>query len=347
MFIKIGNKKIGKNYPVFIIAEAGINYNNNLRLAYKMVDNAVAAKADAIKFQTFVTEDIQLKNSTKPKYQRKIKNKTYFQILKENEPLFDDHARIAKYCKKKKIIFLSTAADKRSADFLEKIGVPAFKIGALDLSNHILLEYLAKKRKPLLISTGISTMKLVSSTVNLIKKHKMKNNLILLQTNSDYPSPNEDVNLRVIPEYKKKFNVLVGLSDHTQDHTACLGAVALGACVLEKHFTLNKKLPGVDQKISLEPHEFKELVEKVRLMEKSLGSNKKFVTKSEKENLSMRKKLVIKPSQKGTIITLDLLDAKRGNKEGILPIEENIEKILRRKLRKNILKEKQFSWDMI
>lgn len=346
MIIKIGNKKVGDSQPVFIIAEAGINYNNNLKLAFKMVDKAVMAKADAIKFQTFITEDIQLRNSIKPKYQKKIKTKTYFEILKENEPLFAHHKKIADYCKKRKIIFLSTTADKKSTDFLEKIS-PAYKIGALDLSNHILLEYVAKKRKPIILSTGISTIELVSSTINLIKKYKMKNNLILLQTNSDYPSPNEDVNLRVIPEYRKKFNVLVGLSDHTEDHTACLGAVALGACVLEKHFTLNKNLPGVDQKISLEPQEFKELVEKVRLMEKSLGSKKKEITKSEKENLSMRKKITIKPAKKGEMINFDLIDAKRGNKKGILPIQKNIKKILGKKLKTNILKEQQFSWNMI
>lgn len=347
MFIRIGNRRIGDNYPVFIIAEAGVNYNNNLSLAYKMVDKAVEAGVDAIKFQTFITKDIQLENSTKPRYQKKIKNKTYFQILKENEPSFEDHLKISNYCKKKKIMFLSTAADKKSADFLDKIGVPAFKIGALDLSNHILLEYLARKRKPLILSSGISTMNLVSSSVNLIKKFKMKKKLILLQTNSDYPSTNEDVNLRVIPEYRKRFNVLVGLSDHTKDHTACLGAVALGACVLEKHFTLSRKLPGVDQKISLEPHELRELVEKVRLMEKSLGTNIKFITESEKDNLSMRKKIVIKPAKKGTSITLNLLDAKRGDKGGILPTKENIRKILGKKLKKGILREKQFSWNMI
>jgi len=346
--IKIGNRKIGSGYPIFIIAEAGVNYNNNLSLAYKMVDKAIEAGVDAIKFQTFVAEDIQLKNAIKPQYQKEIKNKTYFDILKENEPVFDHHLKIYNYCKKKGIIFLSTTTDEKGLNFLNnELKVPAFKIGVLDISNHLFLKKVLKTRKPIILSTGLSNMKEIEETIELVKKQNMLKKLVLLQTTSEYPTNNDEVNLRVIPEYQKKFHVLTGLSDHTTNHIACLGAVALGACMLEKHFTLSRKLKGVDQKASLEPHELKELVTLVRMMEKTLGSNKKFITKSEKKNLSMLKRITIKPMEKNMVITNEFLNAKRGNSKGILPTEKNIKKILGKKTNTIIKNEKQFSWSMI
>lgn len=345
--MKIGNREVGRKHPVFIIAEAGVNYNNKLSLAYKMVDIAVKAGADAIKFQTFIAEHVQLHDATKPRYQKYIKEKTYFEILKGNEPSFEDHKKISRYCKKKRIMFLSTPADLESADFLDKLGVPAFKISSSDTSNHFLIKHVAKKNKPIILSTGLSTWKDVDSTVKLITKMKKKQNLILLQATSDYPTPNSEVNLKVMLEYAKRYGVLVGLSDHTRDYTASLGAVALGATVLEKHFTISRKLEGVDQSSSLEPDELEEWVNKVRLMEESLGSNKKFITKSEKNNISMKKKIVISPAKKGTTLKMDLLNAKRSNTKGILPTEANLKKILGKRLSKDITKERQFSWNMI
>lgn len=345
--IRIGSREVGVNKSVFIIAEAGINYNNELKKAYRMVDEAVKAGVDAIKFQTFVADEIQLRNSVKPAYQNRIKRKSYYEIIKELEPIFEDQIKIKNYCKKHNIIFLSTPYDKKSVDFLNEIGVPAFKIAASDLTNHILLAYILKKGKPIILSTGLSSITEVDLAIKLIKKFNMEKKLILVQTTSDYPTNNNEVNLRVILTYRKRYNVNVGFSDHTKDDTTSIGAVALGASVLEKHFTLNRNLPGPDQSSSLEPSELRDWVKRIRLIEKSMGSFEKFISHSERRNLSMRKILVINPAKKDTKVSIDLIDAMRGTKGGILPLEENIKLIIGKRLTRDIIKTRQFSWDMI
>jgi len=344
--MKIKNKKIDCG-SVFVIAEAGVNHNNKLSLAYKMIDEAAKAGADAIKFQTFIANKIQLPNSTKPNYQKKIRGKKYKNIIEELEPSFDDQIKMMKYCKKKNIIFLSTPYDNESVDFLDKMGISAFKISSSDTTNHSFLEYVANKKKPIILSTGMSNSEYVDVAVKLLKRKGIGNNLILLQATSDYPTPNDDVNIRVIPSFSKKYKIPVGLSDHTSDDVASLGAVALGASVVEKHFTLNRKLPGPDQTSSLEPKELSQWISKIRIMEKSLGSDKKFITKSEKNNLTMRKIIVLKPMKKNTKITSKMLLTMRGTKNGILPLKSNISKILGKKIKCNIITAKQFSWDMI
>ena len=345
--MEIGNKKIGKNKPVFIIAEAGVNYNNKLSLAYKMIDIAAKAGADAIKFQTFKAKNIQLRNSIKPNYQKSIKNTNYYNLIKKLETSFDDQIKLFNYCKKKNIIFLSTPYDDESLDFLTQHNVAAFKISSSGTTNHLFLESVLKKRKPVLLSTGLTSRKDVDLTVKLVEKFKMKKKLVLLQATSDYPTKSIDVNLRVIPEYIKKHNVLVGFSDHTQDFTASLGAIAMGACVVEKHFTISKKLSGPDQKSSLEPRELNEWIKKIRIMEKSLGNKNKIITNAEKKNLTMRKILVINPAKQGTLITRNLLSAKRGDGTGILPLQKNLNKIIGKKLLRNIYRERKFSWKLI
>jgi N,N'-diacetyllegionaminate synthase len=345
--VEIGNKKIGKDKPIFIIAEAGVNYNNKLSLAYKMIDIAAKAGADAIKFQTFKAKNIQLKNSIKPNYQKSIKNTNYYNLIKKLETSFDDQIKLLKYCKKKNIIFLSTPYDDESLDFLTQLNVAAFKISSSDTTNHLFLESVLKKRKPVLLSTGLTSRNDVDLTVKLVEKFKMKKKLVLLQATSDYPTKSIDVNLRVIPEYIKKHNVLVGFSDHTQDFTASLGAIAMGACVVEKHFTISKKLSGPDQKSSLEPRELNEWIKKIRIMEKSLGNKNKIITNAEKKNLTMRKILVINPAKQGTVITRNLLSAKRGDGTGILPLQKNLNKIIGKKLLRNIYRERKFSWKLI
>lgn len=345
--IKIGDKIIGGKNPVFIIAEAGVNYNNNLSLAYKMIDVAVKANADVIKFQTFLADEIQLKDSKKPAYQNKLKNQTYYEIIKNLESSFEDQIKIYEYCKKRKILFLSTPYDEKSVDFLDKLGVDAFKISSSDLANHIFLKYVMSKKKPILLSTGLADMELVKQTIKLFERNKMKDKLILFQATSDYPTPEEDVNLKVIPEYMKEFDIPIGFSDHTESGLATYGAIALGTKVVEKHFTLNRKLPGPDHSSSLEPEELKNWIKNIRLMEKALGNNIKKITESEKKNLSMRKILAIKPLQKNCIITNNHLFAIRGDEKGILPIENNIKKIIGKKINLTINKPKQFSWKMV
>ncbi len=346
-YMKIGQKQIGMDKPVFIIAEAGVNHNNKLSLAYKMVDIAIKSGADAIKFQTFLADNIQLKNSIKPGYQKSIKGRDYYNIIKNLETSFDTQVKIFNYCKKKGIIFLSTPYDEQSLDFLTQLGIPAFKISSSDATNHLFLESVLKKRKPLLLSTGLTSIKHVDLTVKLVDKFKMKKKLVLFQTTSDYPTKNTDVNLKVIPEYIKRYKILVGFSDHTLDYTASLGAIAMGACVVEKHFTVDRKLSGPDQKASLEPSELKEWVKKIRIMEKSMGDKNKNITNSEKENLTMRKLLLIKPIRRGTIITRKSLSAKRVDGNGVLALQDNLDKIIGKKLLKNVNQERKFSWNLI
>jgi len=345
--MKVGNREISKNKPVFIIAEAGVNYNNNLDVAYKMIDVAYNAGADAIKFQTWITDKMQLKNSKKPNYQKDIKIKTYYQTIKELEPSLIDQKKLFERCKKRGIVFLSTPYDEKSVDFLDELGVVGFKISSSDLTNHLLLRHITKKKKPIFLSTGLSTIKDVQKAVQLIKNEKMLKNIILIQTTSNYPTPHNDVNLDVIPRFNEIFQVPVGFSDHTVDHIASLGAVALGACVLEKHFTLNKKFKGPDQKASLEPRELQDCIKHVRIMEECIGNSSKSITNSDKKNLSMRKILVIKPISKGSRIDKNTLTAMRGNINGILPLEENIRKIIGKKIKVNLKKPTQFSWKMI
>ncbi len=346
MKLKLDKNTFDLSKNIFVIAEAGVNHNNNLSVAYKMIDKAKEAGANAIKFQTFITEEIQLQNSIKPNYQKKI-NSNYFEIIKSLEPSFNDQKKLSRYCKKKNIIFLSTPYDEKSADFLSSINVPLYKIASTDLTNSFLLKHVCKKNKPIFLSTGLSTFNEIDESMKLLEQFHMKNKVVLFHTTSSYPTSNEEVNLNILSEYVKRYKVVIGYSDHTQNEVASLGAIALGARVLEKHFTLDRNMPGPDQSSSLEPSELKEWIKKIRLMEKSLGTNIKKITKSESKNLSMRKVIVIKPVFKGTRISLEHLSAMRGKKSGILPLDSNIKKILGKKLIKNILTTKEFSWDMI
>ena len=346
MKLKINKKSFDLSKNIFVIAEAGVNHNNNLSIAFKMIDKAKEAGADAIKFQTFITENIQLKNTIKPNYQKNIKS-NYFDLIKSLEPSFSDQKKLSNYCRKKGIVFLSTPYDEKSADFLSSINVPLFKIASTDLTNSFLLKHISKKNKPIFLSTGLATFKEIDESIKLLSRFHMKNKLVLFHTTSSYPTLNEEVNLNIIPEYRKRYKVIVGFSDHSPNEIASLGAIALGVRVLEKHFTLDRTMPGPDQSSSLEPDELKEWIKKIRLMEKSLGTNLKKITKSEAKNLTMRKVIIIKPTIKGTKITIDHLSAMRGKQSGILPLESNIKKILGKKLVKEIPTQMEFSWNMI
>ena len=345
--MNIGIKQVGNKNPAFIIAEAGVNHNNNLSLAFKMVDIAKKSGADAIKFQSWKTEKLLVKNAEKPKYQKSIKDKNYFELLKSLEPDQKDQKKIFDYCKKRNILFLSTPYDEESVDFLNDIGVLAFKISSSDLSNHILLEHICKKKKPIILSTGLSTMKEIDSTIKFLAKKHMKNKTILLQATSSYPTEDNEVNLKVISTYKKRYQMLVGLSDHTKNEIASLGAVAIGACIIEKHFTTDRKQYGPDQSSSLTPIELEIWIDKIKKLEKILGTSQKNITKSEKMNLSMRKVLMIKSKNKGELIKKQDIIARRVNGKGILPTNENLNKILNKKLKKNIKEIRKMSWEFI
>jgi N-acetylneuraminate synthase/N,N'-diacetyllegionaminate synthase len=301
--IKIGEKLIGKGYPVFIIAEAGINHNGNIRLAKKLVDIAFQTKVDAVKFQTFDTDKL---------LNRKAVKKNYYEILKKTELSYKDYRDLIRYTTSKKILFLSTPFDEESADFLEKEGVLAFKIGSGDMDNFHLLRHIAKKGLPMIISTGMSTMEEVRDAVKVVKREGNQN-IALLHCTSSYPTKAKDVNLRIISTLKDIFRLPVGYSDHTRGTIIAVAAVAFGACIIEKHFTLDKTLPGPDHRISLDPFELATMVRDIRTIEKAIGCSEKKLIKSElKVRKTARKSIVAKTDiLAGTIISSDMLSIKR------------------------------------
>jgi len=234
--IILGRQKIGQKYPVFVIAEAGINHNGSLTVAKQLVDVAKNAGANCIKFQTHITEKEMIKTNIRP---GKISKKSLWSIIKNCELSQKDEYKIHQYCKKKKIMFLSTPFSISAVDQLEKLHVPGYKIGSGEVTNLPFLEYIAKKRKPVILSTGMSEMFEIKQAVEIFKKKSVP--LALLQTTSEYPADYQDINLGVIEKLEKTFNVPVGLSDHSLGIYTALGAVAKGACIIEKHITLDKK----------------------------------------------------------------------------------------------------------
>jgi len=296
--IKIGNKNIGTGLPVFFIAEAGVNHNGSLKIALKMVDVAKKAGADAIKFQTFKTNNLILPNAPKSKYHIETtgndKKQTWFNLLKTQELSYQMHRKIIEYCKKKKIIFLSTPYDEESVDMLEKFRVKAYKVASTDNNNIPLLSYIAKKGKPMFISTAMANIREVQEAVRCVKKY-IPSKFVLMQCTGNYPSKNLDSNLKVMLTYKKQFKCLYGYSDHTLDFINPIAATALGASVYEKHFTLDKKLDGPDHRMSLLPTELEKTIEIIKKTKIALGNEKKQVLDSEKHNrLRLKKSLVTK-----------------------------------------------------
>lgn len=330
--IKIKNKYIGEGRPCFIVAEAGVNYNGNLKLAKKLVDEAKKAGADAVKFQVFKADNLV------------IVGMRQYKMLKRLEFSDSNFEELKKYCDKKNIIFLSTPHTEEAIDFLESL-VPAYKISSSDLTNPSFLEKVAKKKKPILLSTGMATLKEVREAVKTIKKQG-NNKIILLHCTTNYPCPLEEVNLRAMLTLKKEFNLPVGYSDHTLGIMVPIMAVAMGAQVIEKHFTINRNLPGPDHKVSLEPKELKEIVKSISDVEKALGSDIKKPTKSEEKiKKVVRKSIVAKIDIiKGTKIKKGMLAIKRPG-TGIEP--KNLNKIIGRIVKKNIMKDELISWRKI
>lgn len=344
--LKIGRKQIGEKFPVFIIAEAGVNHNGSLAMAKKLVEAAKKAGADAVKFQTFKSEDLVTQSADMAQYQQKNTGKKESQLLmlKKLKLKNQDFIVLKKYCDQKNIMFLSTAHTKDAINFLNPL-MPAFKVASGDLTNIPFLQSVAKKKKPLIVSTGMANLEEIKEAVTAIKKTG-NNKIILLHCTTNYPCPLEDVNLRAMLTLKKEFNIPVGYSDHTKGFWVSAMAVAMGAEILEKHFTLDKNLPGPDHKASLEPKELKEMVCRVREVEKILGSGIKKPTESEKKIVLIVRKSIIAKRYilRGQKITKDMLVIKRpGN--GIEP--KHFNKIIGKKAKKNIKKESLIRQDQL
>ncbi|MFH1798623.1 MAG: N-acetylneuraminate synthase [Candidatus Omnitrophota bacterium] len=303
-------------HKVFIIAEAGVNHNGNINTAKEMIDAARLAGADAIKFQTFKAERLAVKQAPKAEYQKKTtdKNKSYFEMLKELELDKEAHIELMSYCKDRGITFLSTPFDLESVELLNVLGLKIFKIFSGAVTDLPYLRKIGALKKKIILSTGMSDLEEVERALNvLIESGTVKKDITLLHCNTEYPTPITDVNLRAMITMKNQFQIDIGYSDHTLGIEVPIAAVALGAKIIEKHFTLDKTMQGPDQKASIEPEELKKMVEAIRNIEKALGSGIKKPSLSELKNkLTSRKSVVaLRNIQKGEILTKDNLTVKR------------------------------------
>jgi len=285
--IRIANFVIGNNNPVFIIAEAGINHNGSFKIAKKMIDVAKKAGVHCIKFQTHITEKEMIRSNITP---GNISKKTLWSIIKNCELTESEEEKIQQYCRNKKLLFLSTPFSKDAVDRLEKINLPAYKIGSGELTNIPFLHHIAKTNKPVILSTGMSTINEIREAVKVFKKYNIS--LALLQTTSIYPTDYKDVKLGAIEKLQKLFKLPIGISDHSIGIYTALGAVAKGACIVEKHFTLDKNMPGPDQKLSLEPNELVELVKGCHAVKLALGDTK-VILSGEKPILKFARESVV------------------------------------------------------
>lgn len=312
--INIGRAHVGMGRPPFIIAEAGVNHNGALAQAKKLVMAAKRSGADCIKFQTFKAERVVTLVAPKAAYQLKVTSKaeSQYEMLKKLELSDNAHHQLLSFCKKMGIIFLSTPYSIEDVDFLHKLGVPAFKIASGQIVELPFLRYVASKGKPILLSTGMSTLREIGHAVKAMQSAG-NSQVILLQCTTNYPSRIEDANLLAMGEMRKRFNLNVGYSDHTDSISVAIAASALGACVIEKHFTLDKHQHGPDHSSSATPKELFDLVEGVRQVEKALGTGSKKPSRAELVNLGgMRRSIVAKvPIKAGENFSLPMLCFKR------------------------------------
>lgn len=307
---------------VFIIAEAGVNHNGDIKIAKRMIDAAVNAGAEAVKFQTFRAENVVCKTAKKARYQIETTNQseTQYEMLKKLELTEEMHKELMEYCNKQKIMFLSTPFDIESIRLLSKLGMQIFKIPSGEITNLPYLREIAGYHKKVILSTGMSTMDEVKAAVKVLKNNGT-DDITLLHCNTQYPTPVSDVNLRAMVKMQEETGLPVGYSDHTQGIEIPIAATALGAVVIEKHFTLDKNMRGPDHRASLEPQELKRMVESIRKIELAIGNGMKQMTESEKTNIDIVRKSIVTVAdiQKGEIFTEKNLTTKRpGN--GISPM---------------------------
>ncbi|MPB64521.1 N-acetylneuraminate synthase [Campylobacter upsaliensis] len=299
---------------VLIIAEAGVNHNGDINLAKKLIEQAAKAGADVVKFQTFKANSCVSVSAKKAKYQLETtaKEESQLEMIQKFELSYESHFELMKHCKKHGIAFLSTPFDLESVEFLRGLDLPYFKIPSGEITNLPYLKAVAKCKKRVLLSTGMANLGEIEAALTILRKNGTRN-ITLLHCNTEYPTPFEDVNLNALKTLKEAFKLEVGYSDHTEGIVASLGAVALGAVVIEKHFTLDKTMEGPDHRASLEFEELRALCKGIRELEKALGSGIKKASKSEAKNkIIARKSLVAKREiQKGEKFSIENLTTKR------------------------------------
>lgn len=309
--ITIDGRLVGKKQPCFIIAEAGVNHNGDITLAHKLIDSASSAGADAVKFQSFITEELITPDAPKADYQIETTGKSGSQygMLKALELTAEQQAELKRHCDDVNIIYTCTPYEHTSIDLLDKIDIPVYKVASTDTTNIPFLRYMASKGRPIILSTGMCTMGEVEEAVLAIQN----NEYAILQCTSEYPVPYSDLNLKAMDTLQLAFNCPIGFSDHTSGIGASPWAVALGASIIEKHFTLDRNMTGPDHRASIEPDELKQLIQTIRNVEIAMGDGIKRPMPSEIKNKSrMQKSLVIRHAiDKGEILTAENLTAKR------------------------------------
>lgn len=331
--VKIGNKKIGGNSPCYIIAEIGINHLGKMKLAEKMIQAASEAGADAVKFQAYKSEGFASKE--------KMQDYKTFKSCELNEKQF---RQIKKIAGKKGLEFFASAFDAESADLLQKLQIPCFKIGSGELTNIPLLKHIAKKKKPIILSTGLASELEIKQALKAIYSTGNKK-VVLLHCVAEYPAPIEKLNLRKIAALKKKFKVPVGFSDHSLGINAAIAATALGAKAIEKHFTSDKNLPGPDQAMSSDAAELKRLVEAIRQTELALGTGSFKAVEGKKSRILARKSLAaLQEIKAGETITEKKVFAKRPA-TGIGP--NDIGRIIGKKAKAKIMQGETLTWKKI
>lgn len=309
-----------------IIAEAGVNHNGSIDMAKQLIDAAADAGVDYVKFQTFKAENLVTKSATKAEYQqRNIGNgdNSQYAMLKKLELSSQQHNELIEYCKKRDVKFFSTAFDFESIDFLASLHLGLWKIPSGEITNYPYLKKIAGYHEPVILSTGMSTMEEIEAAIAVLTKFGVqKDQITVLHCNTEYPTPMSDVNLAAMQDIRRRLGITVGYSDHTQGIEVPIAAVALGAEIIEKHFTLNRTLPGPDHKASLEPAELIAMVSAIRNIEQAIGNSYKAVSISESKNKVIARKSIVAAKNicKGEIFTEDNLTVKRpGN--GVSPMQ--------------------------
>lgn len=308
-----------------IIAEAGVNHNGNIDMALQLIEKAADAGVDYVKFQTFKSEKLVSKHATKAEYQKTATSgeDSQLKMLQQLELSYEDHHRLIKHCNKYGIRFLSTAFDIDSIEFLHSLNLDLWKIPSGEITNLPYLRRIAQKGSRVIMSTGMCTPEDIEAALNVLTSNGTPlENITLLHCNTEYPTPWSDVNLRAMDNISKRFNVAVGYSDHTQGIEVPIAAVALGATVIEKHFTLDNNLPGPDHRASLEPQQLKAMVDAIRHIELSLGNGVKQISASEQKNIIIARKSIVAAThiKKGDSFTEDNITVKRPG-GGISPMK--------------------------
>lgn len=308
-----------------IIAEAGVNHNGDILLAKKMIEAAKEAGADYIKFQTFIPQDMVASNAQKADYQKEstAAEESQQDMLKKLALTFDEFKELKEYCEDTGIGFLSTPFDFKSIEFLQGLDLDFWKVPSGEITNLPYLKKLAKTGKPMVLSTGMCTLQEVSDALKILYEEGIsKENITLLQCNTEYPTPYKDVNLKAMKKMSEAFEVKTGYSDHTKGIEIPLAAVAMGAAVIEKHFTLDRRMEGPDHKASLEPQELKDMITGIRHIEEAMGNGEKKPTESEKKNIAVARKSIVADEiiQKGELFTEGNLTVKRPG-DGISPMK--------------------------